>query len=82
MVFVRDIEDPIAVIFITVFYFSGFNFAVAAWSPTLAYRVALVAVIVALVVYCILSATGRHRAGLPFGLLLLFPVTCFVAGGI
>lgn len=79
MQFLRENLPPII---LAVLYMISVFFALAAVLPErLAFQLALVATILALVVYRILAATEKQHRELPAGLLfLIIPITCSMVG--
>lgn len=76
----RSLKDLGTIIFITVFYFCGVTFAVAALVPELAVQAGLIAAMLSMIAYIILVVIGRDEPGLPLGLLMLLPIICITAG--
>ena len=74
------LKDSALVLFIAAFWGGAVYFATAALIPGLAYPAALLAVIGAMLALLFLRQTQRDQAGLPVGLLLLFPFVCVTAG--
>ncbi|NJO00073.1 MAG: hypothetical protein HC875_41150 [Anaerolineales bacterium] len=77
MRFTRDVIFPIL---LAIIYFTVVYFAVMALIPGLALQAGLLAIILAMSAYLFLRATGSDETGIPIGILIMLPFTCFVAG--
>ena len=73
-------KDLRIVALVAVLYVGAVYFAAAALIPTYALEIALVSLILGLSVYQYLIIVIGDEPSLPFGLLLLLPFVCVVAG--
>lgn len=74
-------QRNVLALIIATFYFVSVYFALSALTPgLLAFQIALVAVLVAMLIFLFLDLTETAEGGLPLGVLLFFPIICIVAG--
>jgi hypothetical protein len=76
----RHLQDVLLILFIAAFHFGGAYFAASALVPAVALQVALIALLLAMSGYLLLSLMGNDQGGLPMGLLITWPVTYFAMG--